>query len=169
MIINYLLEKKGLGCLYNCADGTTPDLSTLESCEERWSKEGTSYTWDSSTTYYPGDVVKYTNDQDEETIYVLQTMEQGIPGIAPIVNGISGLGLSPITVLGSKYWKKCQEPPTFADTTNYIDIFTNFVLQYCQNCNIDPYLKLDDPSANLGDDDFTVGGGTITIDGQTFN
>ena len=146
IFIKYLLDRKGLYCLYNCADGKTPSLSATSAgidCEASWitggpvtgssdqgfagssiiSGEGTTVT-DASLFFvagnilYPGDVIKFSGS---------------------IWSVVSQTNYNPATCLGaqSNNWHHCNDVMgtiSITDTTNYLDNFTNFVNNFCKDC-----------------------------------
>ena len=151
VLVNYLLHKKELDCMYNCSDDMTSLPVGLNTCEEKWttggartgvndqahagseisSNEGTTIT--NSETYfvagnslYPGDVIK---------------MPSGL--IWEVVSGGCDFGcFDPESQEGSSSgnWVQCTSLSNFTNTntTNYLDPFIRFMNEQCDKCAEDP-------------------------------
>lgn len=156
IFVRYLLNKKGLGCLYNCSDGSTPTLSDTQagiSCNTEWvtggpvtgvndqayagssitSGTGTEVTDPSiffvaANTLYAGDVIK---------------MPSGYIWRVSISGGSCPFGCyNPETAQGAQsgHWEFCNDlihTITITDSTNYLDNFINFVNTFCEDCEIE--------------------------------
>ena len=152
ILVQYLLQQKGLGCLYNCADESTPDASSLEACADLailggpvtgvndQGYIGSSHTTGGSTIitapllYFTAGNILYAGD--------IITMPSGLiwKVIPPVISCTSGC-INPETGPGaaSGHWKQCIPLNDISITTNinYIDNFLNFANKFCQDCNID--------------------------------
>lgn len=153
IIISELLSKKGLPCIYNCADSETPD-SPGSRCEDKWESSGSLY-WNPSDTavYTVGTVVKH-----HDIIY------QAVTTI--------GLNLDPSTTVSFpdnpiSGWQKCVDAVTYSDTTNYLQKFTSFAQKYCRECGIPPYITEAMESIQTTNP-LTIGGAPIENDGSSF-
>ena len=160
VLLRYLLSRRDLGCVYNCADSLSPTYSeTLqgESCGTQWSEGGAtgeSLTWDSTITYLWGDVVKHPTSGD---IYTMTyTQDPYTPGS------------DPETEAGLIFWEYCREPFTFADTTNRLDAYIAFIQSECKDCGIPGFTPI--PSDIVEDpvtlSNATEGGSNIQIDDE---
>ena len=150
ILIQYLLQQKDLTCLYNCADLSSQDPDTIESCASLAAaggpvtgvndqgyagsiSSGTSGTVITDPAlYFVGGNTLYIND--------VITMPSGLiwQVVAPVscTNGCE----NPESSLGgsSGNWIQCVAANNITITTsvNYIDNFLNFVNKCCQDCNI---------------------------------
>jgi len=162
ILMDYLLKKKGLECIYNCADANTPDASEVYiSCDTLWRKggpstglndpiqtalnlangttQGTHSTlamFDSASIVQlsPGDVIKHYNHPFN--IWIFYGPQNG--SNAPI----SVAGLDPENASGniSGYWGYCNDDMRNISNTNninYIDNFINFANTFCRDCKND--------------------------------
>jgi hypothetical protein len=162
ILIDYLLKKKGLECIYNCADANTPDAADVYvSCWGLWriggtttgygdpvqtaanaangTKHGTTSTAamfdiSSTTELYPGDVIRHHNSGNIWIFYG--------PGQGSNATGVSVAGLDPENASGnaSGYWGYCNDNMRYISNTNninYIDNFITFVNTFCADCKND--------------------------------
>jgi hypothetical protein len=158
VLLKYLLGRKGLDCVFNCADSLSPTYSETvqgESCSTKWSEggpAGESLIWSATASYQWGDVVKHPVSND---IYTM-------------ILGIYAIGSDPETEAGEVYWEYCREPFQFIDTTNRLDSYLAFVKDECKDCGIPgstpipPHIQTD-PDVS---DPTTEGGARMTIDGD---
>ena len=165
ILVDYLLRRRGLDCIYNCADVSTPDPSTVYiSCEELWitggpttglndtavsgTGVGTTSTVDMFYTngeLAPGDVIKHHNSGNIWIFYG--------PGQNGAPTPVSVVGLDPENASGnlSGYWGYCNDDMRYisnSNNINYIDNFINFVNTFCRDCGNEPNL-LTGSSSNL--------------------
>ena len=153
ILIDYLLGRVGLDCIYNCADISTPDASDVyTSCDDIWVTGGPStglndtavsgtgvgttstiamfYT---SGTLSPGDIIKHHNSGN---IWIFDGPAQNGPPTP-----VSVLGLDPENATGnlSGYWRYCNDSLRYINTNNinYIDKFINFANTFCRDCGND--------------------------------
>ena len=163
ILIDYLLKKKGLECIYNCADANTPDAADVYvSCRRLWRVGGTTtgfgdpiqtaindasdgpnygttstaamFELSSTTLLYPGDVIKHHTSGNIWIFYG--------PGQGSNAFGVSVAGLDPENASGnaSGYWGYCNDNMRYISNTNninYIDNFINFVNTFCADCKTD--------------------------------
>ena len=159
ILIDYLLKRRGLDCIYNCADENTPDASEAYiNCLNLWeiggpstglndldqvainlangTTEGTHSTVamfeiGSTATLSPGDVIKHHNHP--YNIWIFYGLQDGSPA------SINVAGLDPENASGnlSGYWGYCNDSMRYisnANNINYIDNFINFANTFCRDC-----------------------------------
>ena len=151
IIIDDLMSRKGLPCLYNCTDASTPSLEDASiDCLQIWKDSG-SIEWDPADigTYVDGSVVLRNN-----AVYT--------------ATGDSGLAIDPISKNPDNGWKKCNDLAIRNETKDYLPNFLKFVGEYCKDCDIPSY-RQDDPQAVQISESYSVGGNNITINGSTLN
>ena len=162
ILIDYLLKRRGLDCIYNCADENTPDASDAYiSCGKLWRKGGPStglndlalvainlangttkgtfstvamFEIGSTATLSPGDVIKHHNHP--YNIWIFYGLQDGSPA------SINVAGLDPENASGnlSGYWGYCNDSMRYIsneNNINYIDNFINFANTFCRDCNTD--------------------------------
>jgi len=151
IIIDDLMSRKGLPCLYNCTDASTPSLEDASiDCLQIWKDSG-SREWDPEDigTYADGSVVLRNN-----AVYT--------------ATGDSGLDIDPVSNNSNNGWKKCNDLAIRDETKDYLPNFLKFVGEYCKDCDIPSY-RQDDPQAVQISESYSVGGNNITINGSTLN
>lgn len=161
VLLRYLLSRRDLGCVYNCADSLSPTYSETpqgESCGTQWSEggpTGESLVWDSTVTYLWGDIVQHPTSGDTYTM----TYTQG--SYTP--------GSDPETEAGLIFWEYCREPFGFADTTNRLDSYLAFIREECKDCGIPGFTPIpQDVEANQNlPTPTTEGGQRLNIEGDT--
>ena len=158
ILIDYLINPVGLDCIYNCADSSTPNAGSLISCEDNWVTGGASTgindTAKVGSTIAAGEgtvvATPSTFFVSTHTLYIgdIIKMPSGIvwkadgPGLQFNNYNISGFPLNnadPETSFGAKMeiWTQCTDSMvqiSFTETTNYLDIFSNFVNKFCKDC-----------------------------------
>lgn len=158
ILIEYLLSKKGLDCVYNCADGATPKLGDLKSCAEQVTNPtvfvgnlASNISTDSSedsNSFNLGSVVQIKATSDSKiNYYKLDRMppDLGTSNVL-IINhpdfysnaGAENLAIlySPLSSIGHNYWKICEEPPSKPSSKDYLGKFITFVQNYCRACQL---------------------------------
>lgn len=158
ILIEYLLSKKGLDCVYNCSDGATPKLGDLKSCAEQVTNPtvfvgnlASNISTDSSedsNSFNLGSVVQIKATSDSKiNYYKLDRMppDLGTSNVL-IINhpdfysnaGAENLAIlySPLSSIGHNYWKICEEPPSKPSNKDYIGKFITFVQNYCRACQL---------------------------------
>ena len=173
ILIDHLIHKVGLDCIYNCADSNTVDVTTLLDCSDVWVEggiktglgdqghagstaiitagEGTLVTDDvlyfvNTNTLYPGDVIK----MDSGNIWIANG-----PGTATLTPGqgfIAELN-NPETAIGQAngMWTQCVQTmkrTSYSDNTNYLDNFITFVDKFCADCGIEDQIGILAPSSS---------------------
>ena len=151
ILIEYLMSKTGLDCVYNCADPATPDLSGFKSCSARMNAgdfvgnlaDKMDPTSNVPRLFYIGDGIKLRRSgADSPSMYILQSLPGGDQSLSVYREGYVGEGennyiqYSPVHSTGARYWKLCEEPPSKPSTVNYIGKFTTFVQDFCRQCQI---------------------------------
>ena len=151
IIIDDLMSRKGLPCLYNCTDASTPSLedSSID-CLQIWKDSG-SREWDPAHvgTYRDGAVVLRNN-----AVYT--------------ATGDSGLDIDPVSNNESNGWKKCNDLAIRNEAKDYLPNFLKFAAEHCKDCDIPSY-RQDDPQAVQISESYSVGGKNFTINGSTLN
>tara|TARA_Y100000361_G_scaffold67411_1_gene59332 strand:- start:2226 stop:6086 length:3861 start_codon:yes stop_codon:yes gene_type:complete len=165
IFIKYLVSKKGLDCIFNCADSGTPNYEP-KTCEEKWITGGSkTWTYDSDNymgngIYYQGDIVKYDSVFSWQGDTIPNTIWEVIN---PCANGCG----NPYGVK-SENWNLCKDDKVFSDTTNYLDKFFKFATKYCKSCQPCSFLPGNEPTVLYNTDSFTYStetDGTLTIGG----
>ena len=151
ILIQYLLDQKGLTCLYNCADEDSPDLNSINSTCTTLALNGGPATGlndqgFAGSTYSASTGTVITNP----ALYFVQantlnqgdviTMPSGLVWEMTMPGNCTWGCYNPETNQGqqSGHWTQCVEVNniTITDNTNYIDNFLNFANKYCRDCNI---------------------------------
>jgi len=138
-LLRYLLSRRDLPCLYNCADSMSPNFSGTTQgtpCENKWGTggpNGTELVWDASTVYEFGDVVKHPTSEDIYT-FIMPT---------PAAN------MDPESILGESSWEYCREPFAFTDITNRLDPYFAFLAEACRDCGLPPVAPIQHPSTSV--------------------
>jgi hypothetical protein len=161
VLLKYLLGRKGLDCVFNCADSLSPTYSETiqgESCSTKWSEggpSGESLIYTVNTVYVWGDVVKHPTS-GAYYVYTFTSPPQSI--YTP----------DPETVAGEVIWEYCREPLQFIDTTNRLDAYLAFVKSECKNCGIPGFTPIPPQIQTNPDvsDPTTEGGVRMTINGD---
>jgi len=151
-LIYYLLQQRGLDCLFNCQDSQTPEPDFV-SCISKWQEGGTSggeLIYDDTQTYVWGDIV-----QSPETgnIYVVIS-ETPITGNGPEEPG------------NTDKWKVCNDVLPPADVVNRLDPFLAKVKDICLDCGINIEQPVETESVPLEDNGTSIGGSEISINGD---
>ena len=151
IIIDDLMSRKGLPCLYNCTDESTPSLEDASvDCLKDW-KDAGSVEWDPaiSDNYAPNSIVLRNNA-------VYKATDNGSIDIDPAsTNSLNG-------------WKKCNDLAIKNESKDYLPNFLKFAQQYCKDCDIPSY-RQDDPQAVQISELYSVGGINITTNGSPLN
>ena len=146
ILMDYLLKRVGLECIYNCLDSGTPTPDTAyNTCEDLWITGGpstglndlsvntlgigttiTDFSATSTSTLYPGDVIKHGTSGNIWLFY-------GPPGQTSMQL------LDPESASGgiSGFWMYCNNNMRYTFkgyNINYLDSFINFVNKFCSDC-----------------------------------
>ena len=158
IMIQEILERKGLPCIYNCTDEGTPAAAdAANDCNQKWIDGGSLY-WNptDAASFSLGTVVKRANG--------------GLGGVIYIAVSNSGLNIDPFsteTTNVTSGWKKCVNLNTPTETEDYLQKFVSFARSYCRDCGIPPYTQETEASTEVVSN-FTVGGAAVTNDGVTY-
>jgi len=187
ILIEYLMSKKGLDCIYNCADSSTPNLESVKTCKNKSDRkrhitEHLSLNIVNTQIYYVGDTHRFSYSTAEansnvERYYTLKYLPS-LPDSDTIslseikvynTNHVSYNGVPVEDLEYYKYaptswegWKICEEPPNKPNNKNYIGKFINFVQNYCRQCQLP--VTLEEAQATSGSESvITVNGMVITV------
>jgi hypothetical protein len=158
IMIQEILERKGLPCIYNCTDEGTPAAAdAANDCNQKWIDGGSLY-WNptDAASFSLGTVVKRANG--------------GLGGVIYIAVSNSGLNIDPFsteTTSVTSGWKKCVNLNIPTETEDYLQKFVSFTRSYCRDCGIPPYTQETEASTEVVSN-FTVGGAAVTNDGVTY-
>jgi len=152
ILIQYLLGKKGLTCLYNCADSDSPDITTIDTCTtiaaaggpvtgvNDQGYAGSSVTTGGGTvittpaTYFVAGNTLFFGD--------VITMPSGLVWTMTAAGSCTWGCYNPETNQGSTsgHWTQCVPANniTVPHNINYVDNFINFVNKYCRDCKVNP-------------------------------
>ena len=187
ILIEYLMSKKGLDCVYNCADESTPALDALKSCSQKADEKeiigdlsyGIPAIGGVSRKYYIGDTYKFRYSEDDTigayytltylptTLSLSYITSSYIKIYAPSNGSYVGVPndeLPYFTYAPNNYsgWKLCEEPPKKSTNKNYIGKFINFVQNYCRQCQL-PVGPRDAEATSETESVITVNGIIITV------
>ena len=168
ILINYLLNKKGLPCIYNCSDANTPSASSsYTSCSDIWVTGGpstglndsavsgtgvgttsTAAMFSTSGELFNKDVIKHHTSGNIWIFYGPTNTSNTPSGATSVV------GLDPETLSGSMsgYWQYCSDTLRYTSNSynvNYLDNFTNFVNTFCKDCGNTTNRQLRTSRANI--------------------
>ena len=152
ILIQYLLDKKGLTCLYNCADSDSPDITTIATCTTIAAAggpttglndvgfAGSSVTTGGGTlittpaTYFVAGNTLFFGD--------VITMPSGLIWTMTRPGNCTWGCYNPETNQGSTSgnWTQCVPANniTTPHNINYVDNFLTFVNKYCRDCKVNP-------------------------------
>jgi len=155
IIIQEILNRKGLPCIYNCTDSSTPAIgAATNNCTQKWEDGGSIY-WNPTDAvgFGLGTIVKRANG--------------GLGGVIYIAVSTSGLTIDPFSSDSNSGWKKCVTIKAPTDNSDYLEKFVSFAKSYCRDCGIPPYTQETEVNVQVTTN-FTVGGSSITNDGVSF-
>jgi hypothetical protein len=160
IIIQEILNRKGLPCVYNCSDESTVQIGAATyNCAAKWEDEGSIY-WNptDAASFSLGTIVKRANG--------------GLGGVIYIAVSTSGLTIDPFSSDSNSGWKKCVTIKAPTDNSDYLEKFVSFAKSYCRDCGIPPYTQeteTDDSQVSVEvTSGFTVGGSPVTNDGVSY-
>ena len=154
VIINDLLSRKGLPCIFNCTDNETPSPEEASNdCAKNWEDSGSLY-WNPRAA---------REGQYKQGVYVKRD------GFIYFAAG-SGTSLmfDPLSKSKKSGWKRCKTISILGETEKYLPNFLKFAYEYCKDCGIPPY-RTESTSSSSVTDTFSTGGSNITIDGASFD
>jgi hypothetical protein len=154
IIIQEILSVRGLPCIYNCSDSSSPALSdVITNCEEVWT-EGGALIWSPVLALSLG---LGSSVQRDGKIFIAVSN--------------SGLDIDPLNSISTNTvttgWKLCTNVPAPSDSSDYLEKFISFARSYCKDCGIPPYLQETQQNIEVSDD-FTIGGSSLTNNGVSF-
>ena len=163
IIIQELLQNKGLPCIYNCTDEGTPVLTTtLTDCNAAWQEAG-SLIWLPSGTYSLGAIVRRALPTAVSAI----TGEAYPNGRSQVYIAVSTSGLNIDPASARSGWKLCTSSMPPSNPPEYLQKFISFAREYCRDCGIPPYAQevgeVEDVEVN-----FSAGGVTFTNNNTGF-
>ena len=173
ILVEYLLSRIGLNCIYNCADLNTADVTTaIPTCGDIWTTGGpTTGTNDIAATYTSITTGEGTTITDPINFFVANTSLYNGDAIkmpsgyiyrltgpsAPATGAIDMLNNNPESYYGSHSgnWIKCNDTmriTNFNDNTNYLDNFSKFITKFCSDCDVSENLPVSPggPSVPIG-------------------
>jgi hypothetical protein len=182
ILIEYLLSRRGLDCLYNCKDAATPDLERQPSCDERATMGvlvgslGYLMSVGERRTFHVGMTLSYKPALEADPRFFVLNYLPGNVGSITIkhpseygddntaAESAQHQNLTPDKWLG---WYVCEEGPSKPTNLNYIDKFINFVQNYCRSCTVQEDIE-ELPSDNYAPGVITINGMVITINNEDF-
>lgn len=160
IIIQEILNRKGLPCVYNCSDESTIQIgAATNDCAARWEDSGSIY-WNPTDAvgFGLGTIVKRANG--------------GLGGVIYIAVSTSGLTIDPFSSDSNSGWKKCVTIKAPTDNSDYLEKFVSFAKSYCRDCGIPPYTQETETDSSQVSVEvtsgFTVGGSSVTNDGVSY-
>jgi len=160
IIIQEILNRKGLPCVYNCSDESTIQIgAATNDCAARWEDSGSIY-WNPTDAvgFGLGTIVKRANG--------------GLGGVIYIAVSTSGLTIDPSSSDSNSGWKKCVTIKAPTDNSDYLEKFVSFAKSYCRDCGISPYTQETETDSSQVSVEvtsgFTVGGSSVTNDGVSY-
>jgi hypothetical protein len=162
VIINDLMNRKGLPCIFNCSDNDTPAPDTASNdCRQNWIDSG-------SLFWNPANAAAGLFSLGVHVRRPFTPNPQGLA--APIYVAISnaGLDIDPFSDDLASGWKLCKTASIINEKNNYLPNFLKFAHEYCKDCGILPY-RTDDVSSSSVTDTFSTGGSDISQGGTTFD
>ena len=152
ILIEYLVSKRGTKCIYNCADSSTANASSLTTCSSKWiiggPKTGSNDQAFAGSIINPGQGTTIIDPSlyfvAGNTLYlgdVIKMPSGNIYEVVPPATSFTGAGANPETSQGAQsgYWQQCVsglQISSFPNSVNYLDKFNTFVAKFCVDCNI---------------------------------
>ena len=162
VIINDLISRLGLPCIFNCSDNDTPAPDTASNvCKDNWTNDGSLY-WN------PADAAANIYNLGIHVRRPFVPNPNGLPAPIYVAISNSGLDIDPFSNNSASGWKLCKTESIVNEKNNYLPNFLKFAHEYCKNCGIPPY-RIDDTLSSSVTDTFTTGGNDITTGGTTFD
>ena len=159
-MIQDLLNRQGLPCVFNCTDNDTPELGdAVTDCRQLWKDSGQLF-WSpgSASGFILGSVVKRP--------YIPNPNNLSAPVFIAISN--TGLDIDPFSDNPASGWQRCITKTISSEPKDYLPNFLRFAQEYCKDCGIPAYRTVNDSSVNVTDT-FTSGGTPLTNKGARFN
>ena len=160
IIIQDLMSRQGLPCIYNCADESTRDLEFAQtSCKDNWINGGSQF-WSPSVSG------SFTINSYVRRPYIPNPNNLAAPIYVAISN--TGLDIDPFSDNPESGWKKCVTYTIQDESKDYLSNFLSFAKDYCRDCGIPAYRSTKRRTTTVLDN-FNVGGTTIEVNGSTFD
>jgi len=160
IIIQDLMSRQGLPCIYNCTDPSTPSLEFAEtSCKDNWISSGSQF-------WSPSNASAFTIGSYVRRPYTPNPNNLPAPYYVAISN--TGLDVDPFANDPESGWKKCITYQILDETQDYLQNFLSFAKEYCKDCGIPAYRRTSSKSSNVTSG-FNVGGTSVTVNGATFD
>ena len=160
IIVQDLMSRQGLPCIYNCSDPSTPSLEFAQtSCKDNWTSSGSQF-WNpaNANTFTIGSYVRraYTPNPN------------GLAGPIYVAISNTGLDVDPFANDPASGWKKCITYQILDETEDYLQNFLSFAKEYCKDCGIPAYRQTESRKSSVTSG-FNVGGSTLTVNGASFD
>ena len=160
IIVQDLMSRQGLPCIYNCSDPSTPSLEFAQtSCRDNWISGGSQF-WSPATgnTFTIGSYVRrpYTPNPNN------------LPAPYYVAISNTGLDIDPFANDPASGWKKCVTYQILDETEDYLQNFLSFAKEYCKDCGIPAYRQTTSLNSKVIGS-FNIGGTTVTVNGATFD
>tara|TARA_R100001510_G_scaffold12104_1_gene9333 strand:+ start:597 stop:4985 length:4389 start_codon:yes stop_codon:yes gene_type:complete len=162
VIINDLMNRKGLPCIFNCSDNDTPAPGTASNvCKDNWVDSG-------SLFWNPANAAAGLFNLGVHVKRPFTPNPQNLPGPIYVAISNAGLDIDPFSNDSASGWKLCKTASIVNEKNNYLPNFLKFAHEYCKDCGIPPYRTADALSSKVTDT-FNIGGSNITIGGAAFD
>ena len=160
VIIQDLMSRQGLPCIYNCTDPATPSLAAAQvNCVDRWNNSGSQF-WN------PANVGSYALGTYVRRAFVPNPL--GLAGVIYVAISNTGLHIDPFSTDPASGWRKCITFQIQNETENYLSNFLSFAKEYCKDCGIPAYRETGDSNTEVTGT-FNIGGTIVTVNDSTFD
>ena len=160
VIIQDLMSRQGLPCIYNCTDSATPSLAASQvNCVDRWNNSGSQF-WN------PANVGSYALGTYVRRAFVPNPF--GLAGVIYVAISNTGLDIDPFSNDPASGWRKCITFQIQNETENYLSNFLSFAKEYCKDCGIPAYRETDRIDTEVTGT-FNIGGTIVTVNDSTFD
>ena len=159
VIINDLLNRKGLPCIFNCSDNDTPKLEVATNdCAANWENNG-------SLVWNPVDANAGNYSIGVHVRRPPIPNPNNLPGPIYVAISNQNLDVDPASNNPNSAWRRCLTKTIKLEDNNYLPNFLKFAYEYCKDCGIAPYRDTE-VSSSVVIDRFTIGGTVPSIGGQ---
>ena len=136
IIVQDLMSRQGLPCIYNCSDPSTPSLEFAQtSCRDNWISGGSQF-WSPATgnTFTIGSYVRrpYTPNPNN------------LPAPYYVAISNTGLDIDPFANDPASGWKKCVTYQILDETEDYLRFSVNEIDAMLANSQLDMLLTHED-------------------------
>tara|TARA_A100001515_G_scaffold104495_3_gene85174 strand:- start:5730 stop:10124 length:4395 start_codon:yes stop_codon:yes gene_type:complete len=160
VIIQDLMSRQGLPCIYNCTDPATPSLAGAQvNCVDKWNNSGSQF-WN------PANVGSYALGTYVRRAFVPNPL--GLAGVIYVAISNTGLHIDPFSNDPASGWRKCITFQIQNETENYLSNFLSFAKEYCKDCGIPAYRETGDSNTEVTGT-FNIGGTIVTVNDSTFD